>query len=103
MTGWPTYAYSMTIRRNPYRLKINPTKSSECLGTAKQFLEWHCYEGDDGKHPVHIKVDGTKQLRTPWNSPGEDHLPEEQVSTRTRQTSALEEAERSGGGIHTLQ
>ena len=43
------------------------------------------------KNPVQIKTDGTERFRTPWNYFGEEHLPEEQVSTRMRQSIVPEE------------
>ena len=84
-------------------MSIKPPESIERLGTVKQFLKRQCYKGGDGKHPVKIKADGTKRLRTPGKSPGEEKLPEEQGSPMKHQASAPEEAKHSNGGLQALQ
>ena len=98
-----TYASGLTIGRKPYGLKIKPANFSKRLGMSNQFLDRQCYKGGDGKHSVQFKSDVTERLRTPWNSPGEEHLTEDQGSTRTRQASSQEEAERSDKGLQDLQ
>ena len=102
MTGRLNYASGLMVGRNPYGLKIKPADFSKRLGTSKQFPEWQYCEGGDVKYPVKTRADVTEQLRTPWNSHVEYHLPKEQVSTRTRQSSAPEEEERSDRGIQDL-
>ena len=55
------------------------------------------------KNPFQIKTEGIEWFRTPWNYPGEEHLPKEQVSTRTCQKSVSEEMERINRGLESLQ
>ena len=103
LTGRTTYASGMTIGRNPYVGNIKPDEFSERLGKSKQFLERQYEEEGNGKDPVQIKVDGTERLSTPGNYPGEEHIPENQVSKRNIQASAPEEAKWIDRGIQVLQ
>ena len=102
-TGQTTYTSGLTIGSNPYILNIKPVKFSEHLGTAKKFLKWEYYTVGDKKHSFQIKADITERLRTPWNSPGEDNLPNQQGLTNMCQARTPEEAEQIDGGIQTLQ
>ena len=93
----------MTIVSNNYGGNTNPTEFSERLEKAKHFFERQYKKEGNRKHPFQIKADRNEQLRKPMNYSSEEQIPEEQVTTRKRQASGMEESERIDGGIQTLQ
>ena len=89
-TGRMIYISGLTIGRNPYSSNIKPADFQRAPGEGQAVPQVAVQRRRWQKHPVWINTERIERSRTPWNSSNEEHLHEDQVSTRTCQGSAPE-------------